>query len=250
MRVQLIAAAFAGASFAGVLHAEEVGAPVSYMPKGSFGVGLEYGSEQFGLRRAEGFGIPEFQYDVKMKVTSLKASYALADGIAITLRGGKLSDGETVGANSNGATNINGTGAEGDLLGLGLDAVLWQKGAFAVGLNARYTEYSWEGNQTRVGGSTSTGRDTVELSSAQAGLGAGYTFFDSLTAYGGVRYQRLSGSTLYVRSNGNQRNRADLKEDDPWGGYLGVRYKSPWKFSVGAEIQAADSWNVNVGFQF
>jgi hypothetical protein len=247
MRIQLIAAAFAGASFTGVLHAEEVGAPASYMSKGSIGIGLEYGQEQFGLRRAEGFNIPEFQYDVKMKFTSLKASYALADGIAISLRGGKLTDGETVGANNNGPTNIKGTGAEGDLLGVGLDAVLWQKGGFSVGLNARYTEYSWEGNQTR---GTNPGRDSVELNSAQAALGAGYTVFNSLIAYGGVRYQRLQGATLFVRANGVPQNRADLKDDDPWGGYLGVRYQSPWKFSVGAEMQSADSWNVNLGLLF
>lgn len=247
MRFGVMAVAVAGAMFAAASKAETIGPPVADVKKGTIGVGLDYSTYDFKLKRDEGFN-PTFDYDVTdMKATSLKAAYGLMDGVSVSLRAGSLGDGETKGANSAGANRITGTDASGDLWGIGVDAVVWKGGAFSVGLMARYTEFSWDTHETR---NANSGRDGVNVNAIEGALGVAYTVMGSLTPYGGVLIQKLRGNTRFVRDNGNNRSDSPLESRESSFGYAGVRYQTPWKVSVGVEVLTNSTWSANVGVQF
>jgi hypothetical protein len=233
--------------FAAASHAETIGPPVADVKRGTIGAGLDYSTIDFKMKRDEGFN-PTFDYDVTdMKATSLKAAYGLMDGISLSLRAGSLGDGETDGANSSGAHRIRGTDASGDLWGVGLDAIVWKSGAFSVGLMGRYTEFSWDTHETR---NANSGRDSVNVTALEAALGVGYTFMGSLTPYGGILLQKLSGNTRFVRDDGSNRSDSPLEGRQSSFGYVGVRYQSPWKVNLGIEMLTNSTWSANVGVQF
>jgi len=246
MRVSLIAGALAGALFTGASYAQSIGAPVTDVKKGTFGVELEYGKQEFKLSRGN-FAPPNFDYDITdLKTTTLRASYAFADGIALSFRAGQLSGGSINGKNQNGT--IRGTDVDGDLFGIGLDALLWQRGALAVGLTARYTQYGLEGGETR--NTNVNGRDNVDLTSTQGGLGVSYTGMGAFRPYAGVVGQKINGKTVFVRANGTVTNENPLKQRDSMFFYAGLRYQTPWRISVGAEVASNSSWYANVGINF
>jgi len=248
MRFQVKALALACATFAAAANAESIGPPVAHMKKGTIGAGVEYGTYDFKLKRDEGFN-PSFDYDVTgMTATSLKAAYGLVDGIAISGRIGTLGDGETDGANTNGAHRIKGQDASGDLWGISLDAVIWQSGSLAVGLMARYSELSWDTHETR---NANSGRDNVNLTATEGALGVGYTLFGSLTPYGGVLFQKLKGNTRFSRDTPpSNRSDSPLESRESSFGYVGVRYQSPWKVNAGIEFLTNSTWRASLGVQF
>ena len=247
MKAGLVGGALVGAMCVGVAQAEPVGAPASDAKKGSFGFGLDYTRTDFKLKRQEGIGNPDWDYEVtEMKGTGLRASYALVDGIRISGGAGNLKGGKTKGANFNGPTGITGENADGRFWFVGGDAILWQSGPLAVGLAGRYTDYDWQTSEVR---GSNPGTDHVSLNATQGSLGVGYTFMSSLTPYGGVAVERLSGDTLFVQSSGSIRREARLKNNGTYG-YVGVRYQTPWKVAVGIEAQTNSSWSANLGINF
>ena len=247
MRVALIGGALVGAMCVGAAQAEPVGAPASDIKKGSFGFGFDYTRTDFKLKRLEGIGNPDWDYEVSdMKGTGLRAAFGLADGVRIWAGAGKLTGGKTKGASFNGPAGITGNNADGRFWAFGGDAIAWQSGSLAVGLAGRYTDYDWQTEEMR---GTNPGTDHVSLNATQASIGVGYTFMGSLTPYGGVLIERVRGGTLFIQSSGSIRREANLKDNGTYG-YLGVRYQTPWKLTVGIEAQTNSNWSANAGIQF
>lgn len=229
--------------------AETIGAPAADVKKGTIGVGLDYGEQEFKLSRGN-FAPPNFDYDITDLTTiGLQARYGIMDGVAVSVRASQLSGGKIDGRNQNVNGRIRATDVEGDMWGVGIDAVLWQSESFAVGLMGRYAEYNLEGKETRTGGGSSSGRDNINLASTEGALGVSYTVA-GFTPYGGVLAQRMSGKTLYVQTPGGPTNENPLTNRNSTFGYAGIRYQSPWKVSVGAEFRTNSSWFANVAVNF
>jgi len=246
MKNKLVAGALASTMFVGVGQtAEIVGAPNSNVKKGSVGLALEITEQKLEMDRDDGFGRPIRPYNTDIRSRSLKASYGVSDGTAISFRLGKLGNGTTLGETSNGPNTLRATAENGDLWGIGVETVLHQSGPFTFGLNGRFTQISYGGEVTRP---NNKGTESVKLLSGDLGLGLGYAVSGALTAYGGLLLQKLRGDNLFFTPGTS--NNTVLSESQNSIGYIGARYQLPGRFSMGVEVHTNSAWGANVGVQF